>query len=210
MSEEQSISGVVAAATAQLNQLIWRLGVVQWHRKRRQQEERELRDEVVASVPSGGTWPVVDPRNPEIKLLHATVSRTSYVAKATDRAATEKWVRTEYPSKTRPERRLKECFTQADAMKALQDLAPNMFEEVDVVEDHLIRELELKSQLAGEPVGFGGEIGEHAPPGITVTKPEPTVLVKFTDAADAAVEELIIAGVIDMDGNFIKPIAGAA
>lgn len=202
MSEEQS------SVVGPLNQLIWRLGVVQWHRKRRQQEERELRDQVVATVPSGGTWPVVDPRNPENKLWHSTVSKTSYVAKVTERAATEKWVRAEYPAKTRRESRLKECFTQADAMKALQDLAPGMFEEVDVVEDHLIRELELKSQLAGQPMGFNGELGEHAPPGITVTKPEPTVLVKFTDAAEAAVEELILAGVIDLDGNFIAANSG--
>ena len=202
------MSDAQSSVVEQLNQLIWRLAVVQTHRKRRQAEERELRDQVVATVPSGGTWPIVDPRDPDRKLMQATVSKTSYVARVTDRAATEKWVKAEYPAKTRREPRLKECFTQADAMKALQDLAPGMFEEVDVVEDHLLRELELKSQMAGQPMGFGGEIGEHAPPGITVTKPDPTVVVTFTKSAPDVFDELTVGGVIDLDGNFAARAAG--
>lgn len=202
------MSDAQSSVVEQLNQLIWRLAVVQTHRKRRQAEERELRDQVVATVPSGGTWPIVDPRDPDRKLMQATVSKTSYVARVTDRAATEKWVKAEYPAKTRREPRLKECFTQADAMKALQDLAPGMFEEVDVVEDHLLRELELKSQMAGQPMGFGGEIGEHAPPGITVTKPDPTVVVTFTKSAPDVFDELTAGGVIDLDGNFVAGAAG--
>lgn len=196
--------------TGYLKQLILRLGITQMHRRRREQEERELRDQVVAVVPPGGTWVIVDPRNPDRKLLQATVSKTSWVAKVTERWRTEKWVVDEYPAKARREWRLKPHFTQADAMKALFDLAPKMFEEVDYVEDHVIRELELKSQLAGEPVGFGGEIGEHAPPGITVTKPDSKVVVTVPEDAYDAFGELIVSGFIDMDGNIITPSAEAA
>lgn len=202
MSDEQP------SVVHQLNQLIWRLGVVQMQRKRRQEEERDLRDQVVATVPSGGTWPIVDPRDPDRKLLQATVSKSSYVAKVTDRAHTEKWVKAEYPEKTRREWRLKEQFTEADAWKVLRELAPRMFEEAEVVEDHLLRELELKSQMAGQPMGFGGEVGEDAPPGITVTKPDSVVVVTFTEAASGAFDELIVERVIDLDGNFITPAAG--
>lgn len=201
MSVEHALVGAQPAVPNDLDKLVLRLGVVQWHRMRRQEEETLLRAEVVNALRAGGKRPVYDPRNPEQKLFHATASETNYQAHVVDRAQTEEWVRENYPAKLRPRTKLREGFTDEDVMQVLRKHANYMIEDGDVVEDWVLRELEFKSQQAGQPMGWGNEIGEHAPPGIAVTKPDSTVKMTFSSHAFDAIQELILEGVIDVDGN---------
>lgn len=201
MSVEQASAGARPVVADELDRLVLRLGVVQWHRMSRQEEEAQLRAEVVKALRAGGKRPVYDPRNPEQKLFHATASETNYQARVIDRAQTEEWVRENYPAKLRPRTKLREGFTEDDVMQVLRKHAGYMIEDGDVVEDWVLRELELKSQQAGQPMGWGNEIGEHAPPGIAVTKPDSTVKMTFSPHAFDAIRALILEGVIDVDGN---------
>jgi hypothetical protein len=203
MSVEQSAVVVPVGELSELDKLALRLGVVQLNRMRMQQEETELRAQVVKALRAGGKVPVYDPRNPKRKLWHATASETNYQAQVVDRTAAEEWVRENYPAKLRPRTKLREGFTEEDVLQVLRKHAGYMVEDVEEVQDWVLHELELKSQQAGEPMGWGNEIGEHAPPGIVVTKPDSTVLVKFTPGAFDAINSLIVDRVIDLDGNII-------
>jgi hypothetical protein len=203
MSVEQSAAVAPGNELSELDKLALRLGVVQLNRMRMQQEETELRAQVVKALRAGGKVPVYDPRNPKRKLWHATASETNYQAQVVDRTAAEEWVRENYPAKLRPRTKLREGFTDDDVLQVLRKHASYMIEDVEEVQDWVLHELELKSQQAGEPMGWGNEIGEHAPPGIVVTKPESTVLVKFTPGALDAIDSLILDRFIDLDGNVI-------
>lgn len=203
MSVEHAPAAIQPIAS-DLDRLVLRLGVVQWHRMRRQEEETQLRAEVVKALRAGGKRPVYDPRNPEQKLFHATASETNYQARVVDRAKAEEWVRENYPAKLRPRTKLKEGFTEEDVMQVLRKHAAYMIDDVEEVQDWVLRELELKSQQAGEPMGWGNEIGEHAPPGIAVTKPDSTVKMTFSSRAFEVIEALILERVIDVDGNLVS------
>lgn len=208
MSVQESTAVAQPTELGELDKLVLRLGVVQLHRMRRQEEEAQLRAEVVKALRAGGKRPFYDPRNPEQKLWHATASETTYQAHVIDRSKTEEWVRERYPAKLRPRTKLREGFTDEDVLQVLRKHAAYMIEDVEEVQDWVLRELELKSQLAGQPMGWGNEIGEHAPPGITVTKPDSTVKMTFSPRAAEVIEALIIDRVIDLDGNPITPAVG--
>lgn len=205
MSVEQSAAVAPVDELGELDKLVLRLGVVQLNRMRRQEEETQLRAEVVKALRAGGKRPVYDPRNPQQKLWHATASETAYQARVIDRSKTEEWVRENYAAKLRPRTRLRDGFTDEDVLQVLRKHAGYMIEDVEEVQDWVLRELELKSQQAGQPMGWGNEIGEHAPPGIVVTKPESTVKMTFSPRAVEAVDALILDGVIDIDGNPTSP-----
>ncbi len=201
MSVEQSAAVVPIGELGELDRLVLRLGVVQLNRMRRQEEEAQLRAEVVKALRAGGKRPFYDPRNPQQKLWHATASETAYQARVVDRSRAEEWVRENYPAKLRPRTKLREGFTEDDVLQVLRKHAGYMIEDVEEVQDWVLRELELKSQQAGEPMGWGNEIGEHAPPGIAVTKPDSTVKMTFSPRAVEVIDGLIVDGVIDVDGN---------
>lgn len=202
----QESAAAVPLELGELDKLVLRLGVVQLHRMRRQEEEVQLRAEVVKALRAGGKRPMYDPLNPEQKLWHATASETTYQARVVDRTRAEEWVRENYPAKLRPRTKLKEGFTDEDVLQVLRKHAEYMIEDIEEVQDWVLRELELKSQQAGEPMGWGNEIGEHAPPGIAVTKPDSIVKMTFSPRAAEIVDALILNGVIDVDGN---PVGGA-
>lgn len=186
-----------------LDRLVLRLGVVQLHRIQRQQEEKQLRAQVVKELKEGGKRPFYDPRNPSRKLWNATASETSYHAEILDRTQLEAWIHENYPAKLRPQTKLRQGFTEADVWQIARTYAAYMFEEADVVEPWVFNELKVKSEQAGEPMGWGNEIGEKAPPGIEVTKAASTVTMTFTPKAAELMHSMIIDGVIDVDGNLI-------
>ena len=201
MTVQESTAAVPLPELSELDKLVLRLGVVQMHRTQRQQEEQDLRAKVVNKLRPGGKCPIYDPRDPSKKLWNATASETSFRAEVVDRTKAEDWVRENYPSKLRPQVKLKEGFTEADVLQIARRYAAYMFEEVDVVEPWVLNELKIKSQQAGRPMGWGNEIGEHAPPGIEVTKADSTITMTFTPAAAELLRSLIRDGVIDSDGN---------
>lgn len=205
MSEQAS---VMLNELDTLDLLVLKLGVIQLHRIQRQQEEKALRAQVVKKLKEGGKRPFYDPRNPARKLWNATASETSYHAEILDRTKLEEWVRENYPAKLRPQTKLRAGFTEADVWQIARTYAAYMFEEVDVVEPWVLNELKLKSEQAGQPMGWGNEIDDNAPPGIEVTKAASTVTMTFTPKAAELMHSLILDGVIDVDGNLTAAPAG--
>lgn len=185
-----------------LDRLVLRLGVTQLSRVRAASAEQALRTEVVTALRRGGSRAAVNPYTGE-KIAQVTVSETAYKADVVDPSATTEWVKATYPAKTRKVVKVREGFTPEDVLRALEVLAPYMVEEVVEVEPWVLRELELKSQQAGTPMGWGGEVGENAPPGIKVVQPDSTVRVTFSPHAVDVVDGMLANRVIDMDGNII-------
>lgn len=205
MSEQKSVPVEQMDA---LDREMLRLGVAYLRRKHWVEQEQKRRAEAVKMLRPGGKRPVYDPRNAERKLWHGTASETSYKAEIVDHRQLEEWVRENYPAKLRSKTKLKEGFTEADVLQIAQTYASYMFETVPVVEDWVKHELVLKSQLAQQPMGWGGEVGESAPPGIEVSKAASAVVLTITKHAAEAIDELILAGVIDEDGNIIASSLG--
>lgn len=199
MSEQSFAVGELS----ELDRLMLKLGVAQRKRQQAQEHETQVRANAVEALGEGGRKFTYNPLNHKEKLWHSTVSETQYQAHVTDRAAAEAWVCEQYPFKTRTRKRLVPGTRMDEVIEALLKVAPYLVEDYVEVEDHVLHELEQKSKLARQPMGFGGEIGEHAPPGITVTKPKPSMRVTFEDGAAEAIDELILRGVIDDDGNVI-------
>jgi hypothetical protein len=97
-----------------------------------------------------------------------------------------------YPERLEERTRIKQDRDQ-DVINVLQVFAPYLLETVRLVPDHVIREIELKSQLAHQPMGLGNEIGEDAPPGIKVSEVPAKVTITFRD--------LELFGDIDLNGD---------
>jgi len=190
---------------SELDLLALRLGVAQVNREQAEETEKTLREQAVKAWGEGGKRSTLNPLNPKDKLWHCTASETKYRAQVTDRSATEEWVKENYPLKARKRMRIVPGTSMDEIVQAvINSGATYLVEEVVEVEDHVLRELELKAQQAREPIGFGGEIGADAPPGISVTKPASKMLVTFQPGGREMVAELMLAGVIDAEGNPIR------
>jgi len=87
----------------------------------------------------------------------------------------------------------------------LREHAPRLLAKKTRVPGWAVNELVTRSKGAGEPVGFGGECGEHAPPGIEVSTP-PGVLSVTVDPTTGppAFRELWDTGMFGMDGTVIQ------
>lgn len=198
-----SAQPIAVADLSELDKLMLKLGVAQLNREQAEEHEQQVRAAAVDALGEGGRKFTYDPLNRKRKLWHSTVSETQYQAHVVDRSATEAWVREKYPFKTVTRKRLVPGTSMNEVIEALLKVAPYLVEEVVEVEDHVLHELEMKAKQALEPIGFGGEIGKDAPPGIEVTKPKPSMRVTFKDGAAEAIAELMLAGVIDDEGNVI-------
>lgn len=210
MSEQQYFP---LADWSELDLLGLRLGVAQVNREQAEATEKVLREQAVKAWGEGGKRSTPNPLNPKDKLWHCTASETRWQARIMDRSAVEEWVKANYPLKTRTRMRIVPGTSMDEIVQAvIKSGATYLVEEVVEVEDHVLRELELKAQKAREPIGFDGELGEKAPPGIAVTKPDSKMLVTFKPGGREMVSELMLAGVIDAEGNPIRRAgrAGAA
>jgi len=154
-----------------------------------------------AELGRGATRVAVSPLDPEQHITQVTVSAATYSAKVTSRSRADAWVVENYVEKTEEKTRIKPGF-EAAALAALQDLAPYLVETVRVVPDHVIQELVLKSKLAHQPMGWGGEVGkEDGPPGIEVELTSPRIVI--THRNPSLIDDLILQGVIDHEGNVL-------
>lgn len=185
----------------ELNALLIRTAVAHRNAERAKEAEIEAKAEAVKVLRRGSTQVATNPLKPEEEFVQVTVSKSTYSAKATDRKLLEEWVTERYADKVETQTRLTSTTTEQDVINVLKTFAPYLLEEVTVVPDHVIRELELKSQKAHQPMGWGGEVGEDAPPGIVVEKSTPRVTITFRNAD--VVDDLILNGVVDMEGNMI-------
>jgi len=184
-----------------VNALLLRAAVRKYAADRAVESAAEAKAEVVRALRRGATLAAANPVKPEQEIAQVNVSKVTYSATTVDRAAAEEWVKARYGDKVEKKTRLLPTVTERDVFNVLRQFAPYLLEEVDVVPDHVIRELELKSEQAREPMGWGGEIGDAAPTGIKVTQSDPKVTITFREVQ--AIDDLILNGVIDMDGNML-------
>lgn len=185
----------------ELNALLIRTAVATRNAVRAREAEEEAKAEAVKVLRRGSTQMATNPLKPEEEFVQVTVSKATYSAEAEDRPLTEGWVRERYADKLEKKTRLIGTATEQDVMNVLRTFAPYLLEEVEFVPDHVIRELELKSAKARQPMGWGGEVGDDAPPGIVVRKSNPQVKVTFRNLD--VVDDLILNGVVDLEGNML-------
>lgn len=181
------------------NALLVKLAVASRKSQEAQKAEKAAKKEVVEAFRRGATQVAADPRKPDEEIAQITVSKVTWSAQALDRAAVDEWVKAKYADKA--EKKVRIICTDEDVLNIMRTFAPYYLEEVHVVPDHVIRELELKSEVAHQPMGWGGEIGDDAPPGIAVTPSDPKITITWRNAD--LVDDLIVGGVVDMDGNLI-------
>jgi hypothetical protein len=185
-----------------------RLGVLTVLKQRVTEAERDARNVVSGYLNKGNNSTVVNPANPEQVIAEVGKSKPKNRAEIESRRAVEAWILANYPGKA--ETKTVVIAPQADVIEVLREHAPFLLDEVTEVPDYVVNELVLKSQAAGEPVGFGGEIGDKAPPGITVSAPEGTLRVVVQDGGADVVEDMWAAGVVDLDGQLVALPAGGS
>ena len=154
----------------------------------------------------GDTSTIVNPANPEEVIVKITKVRGRKRADITHRGDVEKWVVANYPGKT--ETKTVVNGSQADVIAVLREHAPFLLEEVTEVPAHAVNELCLLSAAAGEPVGFGGEIGEQAPPGIEVVEHGVTVRVLRQPGGQDVVARMWRSGAVSLDELLALPSGG--
>lgn len=198
---EEVAAPVEETVAKDLNAILLRAAVAHRNAERAKQADEAATADVVKVLGRKGSRTVMNPLRPEEEFVQVTVSKLTYSAKAEDPSATEEWIRQRYSEKVETQKRITTKFSAQDIIKILEDLAPFLLEPVEVIPPHVIGELERKSRQAQQPMGFGGEIGKDAPPGIVVTPSTPKVYVTFRNAD--VVDELIINKVVDMEGNLL-------
>jgi hypothetical protein len=185
-----------------------RLGVLTVLKNRVTEAEREARSAVADYLGKGNSSTVTNPAKPEQPIVEVSKTKPKNRADIDDRRAVEGWILANYPGKA--ETKTVVIGSQADVIDVLREHAPFLLDEVTDVPNYVVNELVLKSQGAGEPVGFGGETGEKAPPGITVSAPDGQVRVNVHEGGADVVEEMWAAGVVDLDGQIVALPAGGS
>lgn len=185
----------------ELNALLVRASVAYRNALRAQDAEASAKADVVRVLRRGATVPATNPLKPDEEFVQVTVSKLTWKANVVDRAATDEWVKEKYPNRIEKKTRLLRSVTEEDLFKVLRHHAPYLLEEIDIVPDHVVRELELKSTKARQPMGWGGEVDDDAPPGIVVAGSTPQVKITFRNVE--VVDDLILNGIVDMDGNML-------
>jgi hypothetical protein len=185
-----------------------RLGVLTVLKNRVMEAERDARDAVSGYLNKGNNSTVTNPLNGEQSIAEVSKTKPRNKADVVNRRAVETWILANYPGKV--ESKTVVIGSEADVIDVLREHAPFLLDQVTEVPDYVVNELVLKSQAAGQPVGFGGEVGEKAPPGITVSAPDGQLRVVVQEGGAEAVEEMWAAGVVDLDGQLIALPAGGA
>ena len=190
MPEKQPEQGAVVI---ELDWLAKALGVVQRRREDLEKVEDKIRAKLTNVLGPQGRRSVYDPDHPGGKGWKGwgmTASETSYKAEFIDYSAAAEWVLKNYEEKAEPRTRIRPDVPEREWLNVLRKHASYMLEEVREVPSHVLADLLRKSQAAGQPMGFNGELGEHAPPGISVTKPDSTLSVRYYAPADAIIAGL--------------------
>lgn len=199
-------NGTPAGAAPTPRDVALRLGVLTVLKARVTEAEQDARRALAALMAKGDTTVVTNPVNPVQEIATVTRSKPKPKADVTSRSKVEEWVRANYPGKVETKTRV--TGPQHEVLEVLREHAPWLIEDTTVVPDYVVNELCLLASRAGEPVGFGGEMGEHAPPGITVNTPEGSLRVTVAAGGVDVVEEMWAAGVVDLDGQVLALPAG--
>jgi hypothetical protein len=164
--------------------------------------DKDARTAAAKLLRKGDTLACWSPLDPDALMSRVSMSKPKPVAKVTDAAALDQWIRENYPDKVRTEESI--VGTDAEVIAVLREHAPHLLAKTSTVPGWAVNELLTRSTGAGEPAGFGGELGEHAPPGIEVSNPHGVLSVTVDPkTGPAAIRELWDARWFGMDGTVI-------
>jgi hypothetical protein len=184
---------------------VLRVSVLTWMGKRIKAETDIARVEAAVLMKKGDTIAARSPLD-DTRIGRAMMSDPKRIATVTNRPALEVWITGRYPEKL--VQRTEIVGPMSDVLEVLRKFAPHLVEDVKSVPDWAVNELLKKAEGLGRPVGYGGECGTDAPPGIAVATPVGVLTVRLdADNADAAVRAMWDVHLVDIDGH-IKQIEG--
>lgn len=182
-----------------------RTAVLAFLAKRVKVEGDAARADIASVMSKGDTLAVRSPLDGS-KIGRVSKSDPKPRATVTNRALVEEWITHHYPDKLIE--RAEISGPMAEVIQVLREHAPHLVTDRKSVPDWAINELAVKSEQAGEPIGYGGELGEHAPRGIEVVIPDGVITVVLDKCnAEPAIRALWDARLVDMDGN-VRQIEG--
>lgn len=196
MTEPAPISGQ--------DQVLLRLAFIKFVSDAVKAADKEARAEALKYLKKGDTLTARSPID-NAKMVRASMSDPKPVATVTDMVALDNWIRENYADKVHVGAEVI-VGTPAEVIAVLREHAPRLLvTEPDYVPGWAINELVTRSQGAGEPVGFGGECGDMAPPGITVRIPDGVLSVTADKThGKKAFEQLWDAKTFGLDGRVIQ------
>lgn len=193
------MSDLTAVDRAVLN-----VAILTFLQKRLKDETDTTRGQASELMKKGDTLSARSPID-DSKIARVSKSDPKKRATVTDRLAVEQWVTDRHPEKL--VERTEIVGPMPDVLAVLRAHAPHLVEDKKSVPDWAVNELLLKAEKAGVPVGYGGELDDLAPPGITVTNPDGVLSVVLDKTnAEAAIRAMWDAHLVDMDG--LKLIEG--
>lgn len=197
------------AQISAIDQVMLRLAYIAFISGAVAEADRETRSAARDLMRKGDSLTCWSPLDATKKLLRTSMSNPKPVARVVDEAALDEWIRETYPDKV--DTRETVVGTEAEVVKVLRKHAPRLLAKQTVVPGWAVNELLTRSKGAGEPVGFGGECGEDAPPGIEVTVPAGVLSVTVDKTTGPkAFRELWDAHMFGMDGTVISLPGGGS
>lgn len=189
-----------------VDRALLRVSVLTFLARRIKAETDAAREESTPHLKKGDTLAVRSPLD-DTRIARVLRTDPDPTAAVTDQAALEKWVVKRYPEKLVGRWEIRNMSAAIDVLRAH---APHLVAFVESVPDWAVNELVKKSATAGQPVGYGGEVDDDAPPGITIETPDGVLQVRVDwQQAESAIVALWDAHMVAMDGN-IRRIGGAS
>lgn len=187
-----------------VNRAVLNVAILTFLQKRLAGDVDTIRGHASSLMKKGDTLSARSPLD-DVKIARVSKSDPKKRATVDDRKALEQWVTDRHPEKLMERGEI--VGPMPEVLATLREHAPHLVADKKSVPDWAVNELLLKAEKAGVPVGYGGELDEHAPPGITVTNPDGVLSVVLDKTnAEAAIRALWDARLVDMDG--LKAIEG--
>lgn len=145
----------------------------------------------------------------DTKMSRVNLSDPKSVAQVTDPAALDEWIRETYPDKLKTEETVIATDDQVKAILREHPKSRELLASVTFVPDWLLKNLVDLATGQGKPVDLEKRAGEHAPPGITVSKPDPKLsLTVDRKTGPAAFREMWNAGLYGGSGGLLALTEG--
>lgn len=180
---------------------VLRVSVLTWMSKRIRAENDGARVEASEQLKKGDTLSARSPLD-DTRIARVSMSDPKPTATVTNRIALDVWITGHYPEKL--VERTEIVGPMSDVLAVLRKFAPDLIEDVKSVPDWAVNELLKKAEGLKQPVGYGGECGADAPPGITVKVPDGVLTVRLDDTATDAIRAMWDARLVDMDGHLLQ------
>lgn len=180
---------------------VLRVSVLTWMAKRIKAENDTARLEAAELLKKGDTLSARSPLH-DTRIARVSLSDPKPTATVTNRIALEAWITGHYPEKL--VERTEIIGRMSDVLAVLRKFAPELIEDVKSVPDWAVNELLKKAEGLKQSVGYGGECGADAPPGITVKVPDGVLTARLDDTATDAIRAMWDARLVDMDGHLLQ------